>query len=1381
MADILLTVGADYSASIKEFESSINSIVAQLNKDIGNRKIKIGLEIDNTQLKNLNKQIKSIQNSSGNIGSLGSSGSTTVINGIATGAKNATSDLNKMGLSIADVNAKLKMLNMDTSDLTKSYKGIMKNKTAYPVDGIMTLTSSLERLYSMTSKLSMSKIDVTDSDISEIRQVQSAIHGVVDALTSLYDVDKNKAELKFIKSDTAALTSTYKKINSNASTYDAEQLQKLKDAMIELQVMQDKISKAPEIVSDADLDRIRQQQNMVRELLSGFDSPVSTLDETKVLSDYNSALGRGEKALRDYTAAKNSAKESSRVAYGAIENEVNALRNCHNAYREATGEKERAQALEALNKQAGVVNKTLEENVRIMKNDGTATKAFSDRVEGLAGKFTSWLTISQAIMFVVRQLRQMVTNVIELDTAMTELKKVTEETDAAYANFLENAAQRSKETGATLTDTVNATADFARLGYDIGEAEELADAAIVYKNVGDGIDDIGTASESIISTMQAFDIGAENAMNIVDKFNEVGNNFAISSDGIGESLLRSAAALNAANNTLDESIALTTAANTVVQNPEKVGTTLKTVSMYLRAAKTEAEDAGESTEGMASSVSELREELLQLTGGRVDIQIDENNFKSTYQILKELASVWDSLSDITQANITEMVGGKRNSNVVTALLENFDVAEEVLATSANAEGSALAENDKYLESIQGRISVLKATFQELSANVVDSDLIKFVVNFGTSLLEVANGVTTLGNAFGGIINAGLMLASIFASIKFDAIIGGLTKIVDKFSKARLSTLSFFENISYAFAALAGRDNNRTFLGTLSKIPAVIKEMRNPSLQVADGLTRLDAAMESVGVSAKAMKGSISIITTAITLTIAAISAVVSAYNSYKQRQEEQRQTAIESGQAAAEEADELLSLYEAYIEADNAYSQTTGSKAELTDATNSLLSALGAEGESVDMLAESYGTLGAAIQSLLLTDLRGATGDTLAAYQAAAEGLESTVDGFIGLFPKKWSGEGVGAFSNDVSASNFAGSLDIHGYQSVEGAKIPTHIPTELIDFMKDQGWEEFIDGDYLKFDTNSAEGIAETYDILTEIRNWMAERNSSEENEENPWFDVFTAIIESIRPSYDEYEENKNNQNRLAAKIDLLEYFSTNELPTTEDELSSIVDEMIGNNDSLVGAPEEIKQAYTDALSEIAAIYPELADIIDSATTGISSNLSTVTNNTKTTVDGIQSVISALNEQEQGKSIDIETFNSEELEDYTGALEYSNGSMQLNADAVREIIAAKAEEQKEIIRTNKALEQDKYIENARKIEQLTRELANYSDGSDESVDDIQAQIDALQDENDQISSTCKQYDLLTSALDEAVAGDRDSFRSRIPHPLPSGGKAAVPPPLLRR
>lgn len=63
---------------------------------------------------------------------------------------------------------------------------------------------------------------------------------------------------------------------------------------------------------------------------------------------------------------------------------------------------------------------------------------------------------------------------------------------------------------------------FARLGYDAQDALSLAESALVYKNVGDGIDDVAQATESIISTMKAFRIEAEDSMSVVDQFNEVG-------------------------------------------------------------------------------------------------------------------------------------------------------------------------------------------------------------------------------------------------------------------------------------------------------------------------------------------------------------------------------------------------------------------------------------------------------------------------------------------------------------------------------------------------------------------------------------------------------------------------------------------------------------------------------------------------------------------------------------------------------------------------------------------------------------------------------------------------------------------------------------------
>lgn len=128
------------------------------------------------------------------------------------------------------------------------------------------------------------------------------------------------------------------------------------------------------------------------------------------------------------------------------------------------------------------------------------------------------------------------------------------------------------------------------------------------------------------------------------------NNFAISSTGIGEALQRSASALYEAGNTIDESIALVTGANSVIQNPEQVGTALKTLALRLRGTKTELEEAGLDADNMAESVSQLQAKLLALTHGKVNIMADADTFKNTTEILREMSAAWKDMTDIERAD-----------------------------------------------------------------------------------------------------------------------------------------------------------------------------------------------------------------------------------------------------------------------------------------------------------------------------------------------------------------------------------------------------------------------------------------------------------------------------------------------------------------------------------------------------------------------------------------------------------------------------------------------------------------------------------------------------------------------------------------------------------
>lgn len=387
------------------------------------------------------------------------------------------------------------------------------------------------------------------------------------------------------------------------------------------------------------------------------------------------------------------------------------------------------------------------------KNLGKAVNKFTSFFDGIkkkAGEIVTYFTGANLVYKSVAQIRQGITYVKEIDAALTELKKVTDETDKTYANFLKTASQTGSEIGSTIADFTNATADFARLGYTISEATELAKAASIYKNVGDGIESVSQATESIISTMKAFGIEAEDSMSIVDKFNEVGNRFAISSTGIGEALQRSASALYESGNTIDESIALITAANSVIQNPEQVGTALKTLSLRLRGAKVELQEAGEDTDNMAESVSSLQAKLLALTHGKVDIMADATTFKNTTEILREMSSAWSDMTDIERAAALELMGGKRQANILASIIKNYDTVDDVIETSLDSQNSAYEENAKWMDSIEGKMTEFKNSVQSLWQDVLGSNAIKDVISLGTGLVNIVDTIGAIPTILGGI-------------------------------------------------------------------------------------------------------------------------------------------------------------------------------------------------------------------------------------------------------------------------------------------------------------------------------------------------------------------------------------------------------------------------------------------------------------------------------------------------------------------------------------------------------------------------------------------------------------------------------------------------------
>ena len=361
----------------------------------------------------------------------------------------------------------------------------------------------------------------------------------------------------------------------------------------------------------------------------------------------------------------------------------------------------------------------------------------------LVSRFEQTLSLAGLMMLAFRELKQMVTSAVELDTAMTQLRIVTNGSNQDYIQFSETISSTAKEIGASTKDLIDSTTVFARLGYSLEESGALSKYTAMLSNVGDI--DVSSAQSALTAITKAYGISAGEIESVMDKMVTVGNNFPISVSELAEGMNNAGSALSSAGNSFEQSIALLTAANTTVQNISKSSTGLRTITARIRGTKLELDELGEAIE-----TAKYEEALDVLTKHRVALT-DNGEFRSTYDILKDIAAVWGELSSMEQANIAEQLAGNRQQNVFFSIVEQFREASNAMTAMGNSAGALDASYSKYLDSIEAHTNKFKATFTELSKTVVDSGIAKDLVDMGSGLLEGLTGVFNTLNNIGGVL------------------------------------------------------------------------------------------------------------------------------------------------------------------------------------------------------------------------------------------------------------------------------------------------------------------------------------------------------------------------------------------------------------------------------------------------------------------------------------------------------------------------------------------------------------------------------------------------------------------------------------------------------
>lgn len=439
-----------------------------------------------------------------------------------------------------------------------------------------------------------------------------------------------------------------------------------------------------------------------------------------------------------------------------------------------------------------------------IKAAGKNMLSLGDILKNNVGKVMQWVSATTLLFRAFRLLRQAVSTIVDLDTAMIDLQKVTTATVSEYQKFYQTANDTAKALGVTTEEVISQTAEWARLGYTLSEASELAKNSAIFEAISPDMD-ITQATDGLVSIIKAFDIEVEDAMDgIISKVNEVGNKFAVSNGDVVEALTRSSSAMAAANNTFDETVALATAAIEITRDAASVGNGLKTLSMRIRGYDEETEEYSEGVAELTGAIADLTKTAKTPGGISLFEKDDPGTYRSTYDILADIADIWDDLTDKNRANLLEALFGKRQAQIGSAILSNFDQARDAIAKMEESAGSAEREMSKIMDSLEYKLNTLQQTWVGVAQNLFQSDDIKGVIEV---LQAVSNVVDTLTEHLGLLGSVGLVVA-IAGLVKFRSTMESLTSTVTPVVQ-QLSNLEFDGTANSVFkyaTALGSLDN-----------------------------------------------------------------------------------------------------------------------------------------------------------------------------------------------------------------------------------------------------------------------------------------------------------------------------------------------------------------------------------------------------------------------------------------------------------------------------------------------------------------------------------------------------------------------------------------------
>ena len=321
--------------------------------------------------------------------------------------------------------------------------------------------------------------------------------------------------------------------------------------------------------------------------------------------------------------------------------------------------------------------------------------AAKNNSSSLGKAFKQFSLYAIALKTIKKAAKEAMSTIKELDKSLTEQAMVTGKTREQTYQLLSSYQRLAAQTGSTTKEIADLATQFMRQGKTTQDSLVLTEAAMSAAKVA-GI----SASDSInylTTALNGFQLSANDAMSVSDKFAAIAANAATSYDEIAIALSKVASQANLAGMSIDYTTALLAKGlETTREAPETIGTALKTIIARMR----ELSDYGE-TLGGDTDINNVESQLAY-----VGIALRNNNgeLRSTEEVLDELGRKWDTLNSNQQAAVAKALAGTRQQSRLIAMMSDYERVVELQQIAERSSGATLSQMETYLEGMDAALN-----------------------------------------------------------------------------------------------------------------------------------------------------------------------------------------------------------------------------------------------------------------------------------------------------------------------------------------------------------------------------------------------------------------------------------------------------------------------------------------------------------------------------------------------------------------------------------------------------------------------------------------------------------------------------------------------------